>query len=114
MNNIAKYEALINEPRITSEVGARWLLVRGDSKMVVDQVMKAMEPCDMRMFAYYNEVHELEEKIKGFKLHHSYRRFNAEADKLSTIASGRKPVPDGVFASDLYEPSMKSSKQRDK
>jgi hypothetical protein len=73
--------------------------------MVVDQVMKAMEPCDPWMCAYYNEVHKLEEKIKGF---------NAEANELSTIASGRKPVPDGVFASDLYKPSTKSSNQRDK
>jgi hypothetical protein len=53
-------------------------------------------------------------KIKGFEMHHSYRRFNAAADKLSTIASGRNPVLDGVFASDLYEPSTKSSNQMDK
>lgn len=103
-NNVAKYEALINGLRIAIEVGARWLLVRGDSKLVIDQVMKATESRDPRMHTFYDEVQRLEEKYKGFKLHHSYRRFNAEADKLSTIVSGRKPVLEGIFAYNIYEP----------
>lgn len=107
MNNVAKYKALINGIRVAAEVGVQWHLVRGDSKLVVDQVMKAMEPCDPRMCVYYSKVSKLEEKFKGFKLHHSYRHFNAEADELSTIKLVRKPVPDGVFAFDLYEPLMK-------
>jgi hypothetical protein len=37
---------------------------------------------------------------------HSYRCFNAEADELATITSGRKLVLDRIFASDLYKPSM--------
>jgi hypothetical protein len=32
--------------------------------------------------------------------------FHAEVDDLSTIMSRQKPVPDGVFAFDLYEPSI--------
>jgi hypothetical protein len=79
----------------------------GDSKLVVDQVMKAMEPRSPWMCAYYVEVQRVEEKFKSFELHHSYRRFNAEADKLSTITLGRKPILDGVFTIDLYGPSMK-------
>lgn len=59
------------------------------------------------MCAYYKEVQKLEEKFKGFELHHSYWCFNVEADELSTIASRRKPVQEGVFASNLYEPLMK-------
>lgn len=106
-NNVAEYEALINGLRIAAEVGARRLLVRGDSKLVVDQVMKVAEPRDPKMCAYYREVRKLEEKFKGFELEHNYRRFNEEADRLSTIASGPEPVPKGVFASDLYEPSFK-------
>lgn len=56
---------------------------------------------------YYSKVSKLEEKFKGFKLHHSYRRFNARADLLSTIASVQNPVSDDVFTSNLYEPSIK-------
>jgi hypothetical protein len=83
------------------------LLVRGDSKLVVDQVMKEVQPRDPKMLAYYNKVQRLEEWFKGFKLHHSYRQFNGEADELSTIASGQKPVLDRIFDFDLHEPSVK-------
>jgi hypothetical protein len=102
----AKYEGLVNGLKVTAEVGARRLLVRGASKLVVDQVMKAMEPRDPKMFAYYSEVRRLEEKFKGFKQHHNNRRFNGEAKELSTIASGQKLVLDGVFAYDLHKSSV--------
>ena len=49
----------------------------------------------------------MEEKFKGFKLHHSYRRFNTRANEHSPIASGQKPILDGVFTSNLYEPLVK-------
>lgn len=88
--------------------GGAWrLLVRGDSKLVVDQVMKAMELRAPHMCAYYNELRKLEKKFKGFELHHSYRRFNTEADKPSNITSERKLVLDRVFASNIYEPIVK-------
>lgn len=66
-----------------------------------------MEPGDLQMCTYYIEVQKLEEKFKGFEQHHTYRRFNAEADELSTIASERKPILDEVFTFNLYEPSVK-------
>jgi ribonuclease HI len=91
-NNVTEYEALVNGLRIIADVGARQLLVKGDSKLVVDQDMKAMVPCDPQMCACYSEVQKLEEKFKGFELHHSYRCFNANADKLLTIVSRRKPI----------------------
>ena len=39
-NNPAEYEALINGLRVAIELGATRLYVRGDSELVVDQVMK--------------------------------------------------------------------------
>ena len=39
-NNPAEYEAPINGLRIAIELGAMWLYDRGDSQLVVDQVMK--------------------------------------------------------------------------
>lgn len=51
-NNIAEYEGFVNGLKIIAEVGARRLLVRGDSKLVVDQAMKAIQPHDPKMLAY--------------------------------------------------------------
>ena len=39
-NNVAKYEALINGLHIAIELGIRRLNVRGNSQLVIDQVMK--------------------------------------------------------------------------
>ncbi|XP_066333563.1 uncharacterized protein [Miscanthus floridulus] len=62
-NNAAKYEALINGLCIAIELGATWLYVRGDSELVVDQVMKESSCKSPLMIAYYQEVRKLKEKF---------------------------------------------------
>jgi ribonuclease HI len=50
-NNVTEYKALINSLRIAVELGIRHLEIRGDSELVVDQVMK--ENCvDPKMATY--------------------------------------------------------------
>ena len=39
-NNVAEYEALINGLRIATELGIRRLDIRGDSQLVINQIMK--------------------------------------------------------------------------
>jgi len=51
-NNVAEYEALVNGLKIAIELGARRLNVRGDSQLVIDQVMKASNCHDPKMEAY--------------------------------------------------------------
>ncbi|RLN09444.1 putative prpol [Panicum miliaceum] len=106
-NNVAEYEALLNGLRIAIELGIRRLDVRGDSQLVVEQVMKEWSCHDPKMAAYCNEVRKLEDKFDGLELNHIARRFNEAADELAKAASGRKPVPDGVFISDQFEPSVR-------
>ena len=60
-NNIAEYEALINGLRIAVELGIRCLDVRGDSQLVVNQVMKELSCHDAKMEAYCQEVRRLED-----------------------------------------------------
>jgi ribonuclease HI len=50
-NNAANYEALINNLRIAVELGIKCLEIRGDSKMVMDQVMKDKNCVDPKMAA---------------------------------------------------------------
>jgi ribonuclease HI len=38
-NNVVEYEALINSLHITTELGIQRLYIRGDSELVVNQVM---------------------------------------------------------------------------
>jgi ribonuclease HI/transposase InsO family protein len=106
-NNVAEYEALVNGLRSAVELGVRRLDARGDSQLVIDQVMKNSHCRDRRMEAYCDEVRRLENKFYGLELNHIARRYNETADELAKIASGRTTVPPDVFSRDLHQPSVK-------
>jgi ribonuclease HI len=106
-NNVAEYEALVNGLRIAIELGVRRLDARGDSQLVIDQVMKNSHCHDQKMEAYCDEVRRLEDKFHGLELNHVARRYNKTADELAKIASGRTTVPPDFFSRDIYQPSVK-------
>jgi ribonuclease HI len=105
-NNVAEYEALVMGLRIAVELGVQHLDVRGDSQLVIDQVMKSSSYRDPKMEAYYEKVRCHEDKFHGLKLNHIARRYNEAADELAKIASSRTIVPPDVFARDLHQPSI--------
>jgi ribonuclease HI len=95
---MAEYEALLCALRIAIETGIKRLDVRGDSQLVIDQVMKNAGYHDDKMEAYCNAVRALKDKFYGIELNHVPRRYNEEADELAKITSGRITVPPNVFA----------------
>jgi ribonuclease HI len=107
-NNVAEYEALVNGLCITIELGVRRLDARGDSQLVIDQVMKNSHCRDPKMEAYCDEVRRLEDKFYGLELNHVARLYNETADELAKIASGQTTVPPDVFSRDLHQPSVKT------
>jgi ribonuclease HI len=106
-NNVVEYEALVNGLRIAIELGVRCLDARGDSQLVIDQVMKNSHCRDRKMEAYCDEVRRLEDKLYGLELNHIARRYNETADELAKIASGRTTVPPDIFSRDIHQPSIK-------
>jgi ribonuclease HI/transposase InsO family protein len=106
-NNVVEYEALVNGLCIAVELGVRRLDARGDSQLVIDQVMKNSHCRDRKMEAYCDEVRRLEDKFYGLELNHIARRYNETADELEKIASGRTTVPSDVFSRDIHQPSAK-------
>jgi ribonuclease HI len=107
-NNVAEYEALVNGLRIAIELVVRRLDARGDSQLVIDQVMKNSHCRDPKMEAYCDEVRCLEDKFYGLELNHVARRYNETADELAKIASGRTTVPPNVFSRDIHQPFVKT------
>jgi ribonuclease HI len=105
-NNMAEYEALLCGLKIAIEIGVKRLDVRGDSQLVIDQVMKSASCHDDKMEAYCKAVRALEDKFYGIELNHVPRRYNEEADELAKIASGRITVPPNVFSRDIAQPSV--------
>jgi ribonuclease HI len=106
-NNVAEYEALVNGLRIAIELGVRCLDARGDSQLVIDQVMKNSHCRDLKMEPNYDEVRRLEDKFYGLELNHVARRYNETADELAKIASGQTTVLPDVLSRDLHQPSVK-------
>ena len=51
-------------------LGARRLMVYGDSDLVVNQVMKEWDVRNPTMTTYCNAVRKLEKKFEGLELHH--------------------------------------------
>jgi ribonuclease HI len=107
-NNMAEYKALVNGLRIAIELGVRRLNARGDSQLVIDQVMKNSHCRDQKMEAYCDKVRRLEDKFYRLELNHIARRYNETADELAKIASGRTTVPPDVLSRDIHQPSVKT------
>jgi ribonuclease HI len=105
-NNMAEYEALLYGLKIAIEIGVKRLDIRGDSQLVIDQVMKNASCHNDKMEAYCKAVRSLEDKFYGIELNHMPRRYNEEANELAKIASGRITVPPNVFARDIAQPSV--------
>jgi ribonuclease HI len=111
-NNAVEYEAPINGLRIAVELGIKRLEIRGDSEIVVGQVMKDKNCVDLRMAAYCQVVRDLEGKFHGLELHHVLHDYNKAADVLTKAASSRSSVPHGVFAIDQHQPSIQEEGEK--
>jgi ribonuclease HI len=83
-NNAAEYEALINGLRIAVELGIRCLKIKGDSELVVDQVMKDKNCMDPKMATYCQATQDLEGKFHSLELHHVLRDYNKAADRIKS------------------------------
>jgi hypothetical protein len=97
---------LLHGIRAAVNLGAWCLFIRGDSELVINQVMKELACHNVRMEAYCTEVWKLEDKFHGIKLHHILRWDNEEADALARLASSRKPLPPRIFLDILDTPSI--------
>jgi hypothetical protein len=103
---MAEYEALLCGLKIAIEIGVKRLDVRGDSQLVIDQVMKNASCQDDKMEAYCKAMRALKDRFYGIELNHVPRRYNEEADELAKIASGRITVPPERFCP-RYRPTLR-------
>jgi ribonuclease HI len=85
-NNAAEYEALINGLWITIELGIKRLEIRGNSELVVGQVMKDRNSVDRRWRRTVKPYEILEGKFHDLELHHVLCDYNKVADVLAKAA----------------------------
>jgi ribonuclease HI len=102
---MAEYEALLFELSTTLSLGVRQLLVKGDSQLIIKQVMGDCCCHDLQLAAYLLHTRKLEKDFEVLDLQHIPRAENALADDLSTKASTSAPVPNGVLERWLRQPT---------
>jgi ribonuclease HI len=107
INNVPEYEALVNGLRIAAELRIQRIFIRWDSQLVANKVMGELNYYDSHMAAYRQEIRRLEVKFNGFELLHILQWDNKATNVLALLGLGHESPPPGVFAQDLFKPSIR-------
>jgi ribonuclease HI len=103
-NNMVEYEALILGLNTLKELGAKRVVVHGDSELVINQVKGIYQSKHPRLRAYRNIVLDLLENFTEYNLSVIPRGQNLIVDALATSASVFK-IP--IFPNRKYEIEVK-------
>ncbi len=85
-NNVAEYRALIAGLEAALSSGARRVLVRGDSKLVIEQLCGRWRVRNAGLQPLYSEARALLAQFTEVELEHVRRTFNTDADALVNAA----------------------------
>ena len=89
-NNVAEYRALITGLEEARKLGAKKVLVRGDSELIIRQMTGVYRVKNPDMKALYQEAQNLVRQFDDVKIEHNLRHKNELADKLVNLALDRK------------------------
>ena len=89
-NNVAEYRALITAMQKARELGAKRVVIRGDSELVVKQMRGEYRVKNEALRALYEEAQKLLRQFEHATIDHNYRHKNALADKLANLAMDRQ------------------------
>jgi ribonuclease HI len=92
-NNMVEYEALILGLKVLEELGAKRIVVHGDSELIINQIKGIYQEKHPRLRAYRNLVLDLLEKFPECNLLAIPREQNQVVDALATsTAVFRVPI----------------------
>jgi ribonuclease HI len=118
-NNVAEYRALIIAMEEARKLGAKRIVIRGDSELIIKQMRGEYRVKNPDMKALYEEAQSLITEFEHAKIEHNLRDKNELADQLANLAMDRRvdvtEVPGGGGAtSPLDEPSPAAPKRGDR
>src|SRR3954469_7002219 len=94
-NNVAEYRALITAMEEAKKLGARKIVIRGDSELIIKQMRGEYRVKHPDMKVLYDEAQHLVRDFDQGKIEHNLRHKNELADRLATLAMDRRvDVPD--------------------
>jgi len=89
-NNVAEYRALITGLEKAIELGAKKVLIRGDSELIIRQMLGQYRVKNADLKELYDEAQALYRQFAEAKIEHNYREKNELADRLANMAMDRK------------------------
>jgi ribonuclease HI len=119
-NNVAEYRALITAMVEAKKLGAKKVLIRGDSELVIKQMKGEYRVKNPDMKLLYDQAQALIVQFDEAKIEHNLRHKNETADLLANLAMDRRadvtevPGAGGVAPSPLDEPAARETKPGDK
>jgi ribonuclease HI len=85
-NNQAEYKAIIAALEKAIALGADQVDIRSDSELVVEQINGRYRVKNLDLKPLYQQVKQLQSRLKSFTLTHIPRQQNREADSLASQA----------------------------
>lgn len=119
-NNVAEYKALITAMQEAQKLGAKKVIIRGDSELVIKQMKGEYRVKNPDMQVLYAEAQKIIRQFHQAKIEHNLREKNELADELANLAMDRKAdvteVAGGAKTASLPldEPSAVETKAGDK
>jgi ribonuclease HI len=89
-NNVAEYRALITALEEAKKLGAKRIVIRGDSELIVKQMNGQYRVKHPDMKVLYDEAQELLGEFDSAKIEHNLRDKNELADRLANLAMDRR------------------------
>jgi ribonuclease HI len=89
-NNVAEYTALIVAMEEARKLGARKIIIRGDSELIIKQMRGEYRVKNPDLRVLYDRAQVLFRQFEHAKLEHNLREKNELADKLANLAMNRK------------------------
>ncbi|MGH7214013.1 MAG: ribonuclease HI family protein [Tepidisphaeraceae bacterium] len=89
-NNVAEYRALICAMEEALKLGAKKVVIRGDSELIVKQMRGEYRVKNPELRQLYDAAQGLFAQFKAAKIEHNLRGHNTLADKLANLAMDRR------------------------
>ncbi len=122
-NNVAEYRALITAMQEAEKLGAKKIIIRGDSELIIKQMRGEYRVKNPDMKLLYDEAQLILAEFDDARIEHNFREKNELADMLANLAMDRRTdvteVPGGRGAGatkstlPLDEPSAVAPKAGD-
>jgi ribonuclease HI len=89
-NNVAEYRALILALEEARKLGAKKVLIRGDSELIVKQMRGEYRVKNPDLRELYDQAQHLLREFDQTRIEHNLREHNSLADKLANLAMDRR------------------------